>query len=131
MGSLEELDSTLLAATRLLDAAAAQVRDLELTPVRDHIRLIAEALAKVFEIQETIYRLRPGLKPAHLKEPSPAPDADRRLTRVLSEAYSRVHSGDRIGAIELLRSYASAERSDLHLTIARLEIEDLESQPDA
>ena len=131
MGSLEELDSTLLAATRLLDAAAAQTRDLGLTPVRDHIRLIAEAMARVFEIQEAIYRMRPELKPAHLKEQSPAPDADRRLTRVLGEACRRVDSGDRIGAIGLLRSFASTETSDLHREIARLEIEGLESQPDA
>ncbi len=131
MGSLEDLDSTLRMATRLLDAAAAQVRDLPLSPVRDHIRLIGEAMAKIFEIQETIYQLHPEFRPAYLDQRPPNPDADRRLTRVLADAYRRSDSGDRSGAIESLQSFASTETSELHLEIARHEIEPLQGQSNA
>ena len=119
MGSLEELSSALRVATGLLDDAAAQVRDLAVAPVGDHIRRIGEAMVKLFEIQEAIYRLRPELRPAYLDQRSSNPEADRRLTRVLGEAYRRSDSGDRLGAIELLRSFASTETSELHLGIAR------------
>ncbi|MGH2361818.1 MAG: hypothetical protein ACRDGM_14925 [bacterium] len=131
MGSLEELNSTLRMATALLDAAVVQVRDLAVSPVRDHIRLIGDAMAKVFEIQETIYQLRPELRPAYLDQRSPNPEADRRLTRLLGDAYRRSDSGDRLGAIELLQSFASTETSELHLEIARHEIERLQGQPNA
>ncbi len=131
MGSLEDLDSTLRMATRLLDAAAAQVRDLPLSPVRDHIRLIGEAMAKIFEIQETIYQLHPEFRPAYLDQRPPNPDADRRLTRVLADAYRRSDSGDRSGTIESLQSFASTETSELHLEIARHEIERLQGQSNA
>ncbi len=87
MGSIEELDSTLRVATGLLDAAAAHVRDIGLSPVQDHIRLIGEALMKVAALQDAIYQVRPELKPAYLEQRSPNPDADRRLTLALVEAY--------------------------------------------
>ena len=131
MGSLEQLDSTLRIASRLLDAAAAQVRDLDLSPLRDHIRLIGEAMAKIFEVQEAICRLRPDSRPAYLNQQSSNPDADRRLTRALGEAYRRSDSGDRRGARDVLESFTSTETSELHLEIARHEVERLQGQPDA
>jgi len=93
MGSLEDLDSTLRMATRLLDAAAAQVRDLPLSPVRDHVRLIGEAMAKIFEIQDTIYQLHPEFRPAYL-------DQRPRIQTLIdaSPASLRTHTADQIPA---------------------------------
>ncbi len=131
MGSIEELDSTLRVATGLLDAAAAHVRDIGLSPVQDHIRLIGEALMKVAALQDAIYQVRPELKPAYLEQRSPNPDADRRLTLALVEAYRRSDAGDRAGAIKLLTSFVATEASELHRNIARGESERLQGQPNA
>ena len=128
MASIEDLDSTLRVATKLLESATAYVRDIPLAPVRENVRSIAEALLKVFALRDAIYELRPDLKPAHLKDRSPDPDADRRLTVVLAEAYALSDAGDRLAAIELLTSFSATEGSEPHRNIARGESERLQDQ---
>jgi hypothetical protein len=131
MMSLEELNSTLRFAVKLLEVSAAQVRDVELSPDGRYIRLIGEAMANVFEVQQAIYRERPDLKPAFLDEATSNPDADRRLTHALAEAWRRADAGDRQGAIAVLRSFVSTEASNLHREIAHHELEQLEATPGA
>ena len=57
MASIEDLDSTLRVATKLLESATAYVRDIPLAPVRENVRSIAEALLKVsrFGTRSTSY----------------------------------------------------------------------------
>lgn len=129
MGSLDELELTLHVATKLLDSAASSVRDLGLAPVRDHIRSIGEALAKVLEIREAIYSNRPDLRPTFLDKQSGDPEADRRLTHALGQAY-RCDAGDRTGAVELLQAFLSSEISDLHKGIAQHELDRLQRSDD-
>ena len=130
MGALDELELTLRVATKLLDSAASSVRDLGLAPVRDHTRSIGEAIAKVFEIHEAIYRTRPDLRPAFLDSQSGDPDADRRLTHALGEAYRRCDAGDRTAAVELLQAFVSSETSEMHKGIAQHELDQLQRSDD-
>lgn len=64
--SIEDLDKRLRRSSKLLDACATAIRDLELNS-EDNIRRIGEALASIFEIQNQIYELRPDLTPGYLK----------------------------------------------------------------
>ncbi len=67
MASLEELNNLLTEATRLLDKAASQIRDLNLNK-QTNIRKVGEALVLAFEIQRDIYERRPDLTPDFLKK---------------------------------------------------------------
>jgi hypothetical protein len=59
--SFEELDDMLKFAALTLDAAAAAIRDLGLTPERN-VKKIGEVLVNIFQIQHEIYAIRPGLR---------------------------------------------------------------------
>jgi len=76
MASLESINEKLQVAAEKLDQAATEIRDLPLEPPKQHVRGIGEALANVFQIQHEIYRLRPDLQPAYLREETPEPDGD-------------------------------------------------------
>src|SRR5438874_5328292 len=87
MPTLDELDTQLVAATHLLDLAAATIRDCPLQPTSEHIRRIGEALAQVFDIQRAAYEKRPDLKPAVLRDTSDFSDASGRLAAAVSRAH--------------------------------------------
>jgi len=62
---LANIDRKLARAARLLDAAAAELRDAALNP-EQNIRKIGSALVAIFEIQHQIYRCEPALTPPTL-----------------------------------------------------------------
>lgn len=62
---LDAIDRDLMRAARLLDSAAGKLRDADLEPGRNILR-IAEALARISDIQFEIYAAQPGLLPKHL-----------------------------------------------------------------
>lgn len=64
---LADIDRKLSKAAKLLDAAAADIRDADLKP-GENIPKIGSALATIFEIQHQIYRHEPALAPAFLKK---------------------------------------------------------------
>lgn len=64
---LASINRKLSKAAQLLDAAAADLRDVGLNP-RENIRKIGTMLVTVFEIQHEIYRREPSLAPAHVME---------------------------------------------------------------
>lgn len=68
MASFEELEKLLEDASRLLDQAAKQIRDLDLEPQKN-IRRIGEAVVLVSEIRSQIYRVLPELMPGYLRKP--------------------------------------------------------------
>ena len=76
MESLNSLSEHLQIAADRLDQAANEIRDLPLEPTKKHIRLIAESLANIFQIQHQIYEQAPELKPDYLKAETPKPDPD-------------------------------------------------------
>lgn len=67
MASYEELDKLPTDASKLLEQASGQVRDLDLDPATN-IRRIGTALTYVFEVTHDIYALRPDLTPDILKK---------------------------------------------------------------
>jgi len=76
VATLESINEKLRVAAEHLDQAAKETRDLPLEPPKQHIRAIGEALVNVFQIQHEIYRLRPEMQPADLREEPPEPNGD-------------------------------------------------------
>ena len=67
MASFDALENLLDQASKLLDKAADQIRDLELNPQRN-VRRIGEAIVLASEIRNEMYERRPDLKPDYLKQ---------------------------------------------------------------
>jgi hypothetical protein len=126
MVTLDTLTDRLSLACRLLDQAARDVRELEATFPGNHIRPLAEAMAKVFEVQRAIFTLRPDLEPAFLTEKSSDPEADRRLTETLGKTYALLDEARYAEALDLLRTFAGAEGSAFHRRIAEAESRTIE-----
>lgn len=74
MASLDHLEDVLLRAAKLLDEAAREIRDLQFN-ANANIRVIGEAMGKIFDVRGEIYEARPDLKPDYLSDPS-WPEAD-------------------------------------------------------
>lgn len=128
MASPESINNLLNVAAKLLDLAANEIRDGKLDPVRGNIELVGRALAEIFEIQQSVYSVRPDLQPAYLSEPSPNPEANRLLTRFMVEALELEHAGCTAEAIEKYREFLEVNTSDLHREIAKGEIERLSAE---
>ena len=128
MGTIDELADLLEVAGRLLSEASRTVRDLPLEPVPGNLRAIGEAMAKIYDVQRAIFSLRPDLEPAFLRESSPSPEANRRLTAALGEAYRLAREGSYAEASAYLRSFAANEGSEMHKRIAIAEAESMEKQ---
>lgn len=118
MDSLDRLNATLRIAASILDNAAGQIRDAALSPTREHIGSVGQALAHIFEIQNAIYKLRPDLEPQHKEEPEEVRAANRRLGEALIAAYDLADSGHVQQAIADLKSFAATEPSSLHRELA-------------
>ena len=128
MSTLDELTDRLSLVCKLLDRAAEDVRDLEPELAGMYIRTLGEAMVKVFEVQRAIFAVRPDLEPAFLREKSSDPEADRRLTVALSEAYALVDASRHSDALALLRAFSADERSELHKRMADTEADRIERE---
>jgi hypothetical protein len=127
MDPLARLDATLRAAASILDNAAGQIRDAALSPTREHIGSIGQALAHIFEIQNAIYQLRPELEPQYTEEPEEVRAANRRLGEALIAAYDLADGGNVQQAVANLQSFAATEPSTLHRELAAREQDRLAS----
>ena len=67
MASLDELENLLKEASRLLDKAAAEIRDIGLEPEKN-VRRIGEAIVLASEIRNEICNRRPDLIPEYFKK---------------------------------------------------------------
>jgi hypothetical protein len=105
-----------------LDQAASEIRDGNLEPTRGNIEHIGRALSEIFDIEQRIYEARPDLKPAYLTEHSPNPEANRLLTRFMSEAFELEDEGRKVDAIQKYKEYLALETSPEHMKIAEGEI---------
>ena len=84
MADIKSLDESLSAAARILDSAAAEIRDIPLNPTRENISAIGKALSLIFDIQRQIYKVEPDLEPEYLKRPSPYPkELNRRFGEIV------------------------------------------------
>lgn len=95
----------------LLDAAAGQIRDAHLQPVRANIRSVGEALAAVFEIQAAIYKQAPELQlePKYEEPPEEIRLANRRLGEAMLAADDLVDQGKLAEARDSLMRFAESE----------------------
>lgn len=125
MASPESIHQLLRVASRLLDQAASEIRDAQLEPVRGNIRRIGQALSEIIDIEQQIFAIRPELRPAYLNEPSPHPEANKRLTRFMSEALELEDAARFDDAIAKYKEYLAIEDSPDHRAIAEREIERL------
>jgi len=122
MASPESIYQLLRVASRLLDQAAAEIRDGKLEPVKGNILHIGRALSEIFEIEQEVFTVRPNLKPAYLSEPSPNPEANELLTRFMFEACEFEDAGRKAEAIAKYREFLALEESAPHREIAEHEI---------
>jgi len=67
VASLDELENLLKKASRLLDKAAAEIRDTGLEPEKN-VRRITEAIVLASEIRNEFYNRRPDLIPEYFKK---------------------------------------------------------------
>lgn len=127
MATPESINRLLSVAAKLLDRAAAEIRDAKLEPVRENIERIAKALAELFNIQHQIYALQPELEPQKFKQPSEYSEPNRLLTLYMYHASECELAGNVEGAIAAFREFLTLESSPLHRNIATAEIERLQS----
>ena len=122
MASLDSIHLRLKLAANLLDAAATEIRDAEFEPRRENIENIGRALVEIFEIQHRIHDSRPDLKPEHLNESSPHPEADGALARCMYTASEFEIAGQPEQAIEVYREFMALDVPTHHKDIAAHEI---------
>jgi len=123
----ESINRLLTTTAKLLDSAAAEIRDARLEPVSDNIHRIGRALVEVYEIQQAIYSVQPALTPSFLNEQSNDAESNRLLTEYFARGIEREHSGDITGAIAEFEHYLTLESSVHHRAIAIGQIERLRS----
>lgn len=125
LDQLAALHQTLNVAASLLDRAAGQIRDAALSPTKEHIYSVGEALVNIYDIQHAIYKLRPELEPKYEEPSHEVQDANRRLGETLIAAYDLADSGRLPEAIGLLSAFAADDPSEYHRGLAAVELERL------
>jgi len=130
MHPLETLHKTLRLAGLLLDAAANQIRDAPLSPVKDNLLKVGSALAEISELRLNIHRTAPELKLEQQYElPSPEEsEANGRLGQALLKSEEFASAGGREEAIAMLEAFAHDEPSELHRAIAFTQAENYRQQ---
>ncbi len=123
MDSLANLHQRLRVAASLLDEAASQIRDVPLSPTKQHIYSVGQALASIYEIQSAIYKLRPELETKYEEPSEEVSAANRRLGELLIAAYDLADASRVPEALALLSAFAANEPSEYHRSLASTEIE--------
>ena len=125
MNSLERLSFTLKTSAYLLDSAAGQIRDAALSPTKEHIHKIGEALVAIFEIQQAIYKIKPELEPKYDEPSQEVSEANQRLGNALIKAYELADNGKLNEAINYLSDFENKEICQYHRELASIERERL------
>ncbi len=123
MATLQTVSALLDEAAKLLDRAAAEIRDVPLRPTGDNIHRIGAALAEIHELQYQICALAPELTPRFLREPVDKPIV------ALAYALQRAREFENAGEIEtavaffrlfLIQGGTPSEREVANHEIAKL-----------
>jgi len=118
MNPLERLNRTLISASILLGNAAGQIRDAALSPTKQHIYSVGEALTSIHDIQQAIYKLKPELEPKYAEESEENHAANRRLGEALIAAYDLADKGQAQEGVALLDEFANNDPSKNHRELA-------------
>ena len=133
MATLESLYEKLEGATRLLDQAAGDIRDLPLEPKRANIKVIGEALSQIFELQRQIYHQRPELIPTYLwdirkSDSNPTPEM------IVRGAFRRIETAEQSGdvalAVQLLEFLLRVQPEGSHVDQAKKDLNRLKRNHD-
>ncbi len=87
MDSLERLNFTLKTSAYFPNSAAVQIRDIALSPTKEHIHKIGETLVAIYEIQQAIYQIKPDLAPQYDEPSQETSEANQRPSHTLISAY--------------------------------------------
>jgi len=128
MATLKTLDDLLTTASKILDQAATQIRDIPLEPTKEYIRKVGHALTLIFEIQHEIYRLEPSLEPEYLRKEPPYPGEGRKFGDIIIEAADYEQAGDFEKAIALYEAYISEAPPDFFANMARNQIQRIKKE---
>ena len=118
MNQHEVLHRTLSAAAELLDSAATQIRDVQLSEARHNIRLIGEALAAVFQVQHNVEAVKPELAESYPVRTEEEIAANKRFGEAMLSAEDLAEGGSNENAWLFLEEFASKELSPAHREIA-------------
>ena len=105
MPSLKELNDLLRDASKSLDLAAKQIRDIPLDPKKDNIRTIGNVLTEIFKLKHKIYELEPELMPEKLKYKSKYTGDNNKYGKVLISAEDFKEQGKIGKAIQVYEDY--------------------------
>ncbi len=125
MDKLGNLNKRLRVIASLLDGTASNIRDAPLSPTNDNIRHIGEALFAIYEIQRSIYKLRPELEIPYEEPPEEIAAANKRLGEALIQAYDLADDSKLAQAVGILTAFEKDEPSDYHRSLAAGEIQRL------
>lgn len=125
MATAESTNHLLMVAAKLLDQAAAEIRDAKLEPVHVNIGRIGKALLEIFELQEAICKLAPELKLACLSTPNEHPESNRLLMQYMVHASELERAGRIDSAIAAYEEYIALESVAAYRNIAENEIKKL------
>jgi hypothetical protein len=128
MADLKSLNESLVAAARILDDAATEIRDIPLNPKKDNISHIAEALSHIFEIQKEIYKVEPSLEPEYLKRPSPYPaKLHRQFGEIVIRDADLCDLGEYKEAISMYENFIAQDPPEFFIKMAENRISKIKS----
>jgi hypothetical protein len=120
MADLKSLNELLAAVERIMDSAAAEIRDIPLNPAKKNISTIGRALSLVFDIQRQIYNIYPKLEPEHLKRQSPYPAGlNRRFGEIVIKDADLCDLKRYQEAISLYESFISENPPEFFINMAK------------
>ena len=131
--ALRTADELLVFASHAVDYVVELLSSSADGSLRGQARTLAVAMASMFEVQNAIYAAQPNLKPEWLSRPSPDPQASRAYGHLLIESRDLWERGDGKAAVDLVKSYLSAQPNDMFCELAARYLEFLEtalSSPD-
>ncbi|MCH7928224.1 MAG: hypothetical protein IID03_09645 [Candidatus Dadabacteria bacterium] len=125
MPSLKELNDLLRDASKSLDLAAKQIRDIPLDPKKDNIRTIGNVLTEIFKLKHKIYELEPELMPEKLKYKSKYTGDNNKYGKVLISAEDFKEQGKIGKAIQVYEDYIKTDPPEYFKDMALSELENI------
>ncbi len=125
MPSLKELNDMLRDASKSLDLAAQQIRDIPFEPRKENIGTIGKVLAEIFRLKHMIYEIEPELMPEKLRHKPKYPDKNNSFGKALISAEDYKEKGEIEKAIQVYEDYLKTDPIDYFKEIAFSEIKKL------
>ena len=123
MADLKSLNDLLSEASRILDTATTEIRDVPLNPTKENIYRIGKGLDLIFEVQCQIYKIDHSLDPEYLKRSSLSPTGvNRKFGEILLQASDLCDDKKYQDAISLYEDYISENPPEFFANMAKKRI---------